>query len=92
MENMFSGCKSLTSLNLNIFETDNVLNMNKFFSDCINLAFIDISNFNMRGVESYNLMFYNISEKGHIIYNGKFIPDEVIKQIPEKWEKTNKKN
>ena len=42
------------------------------------LSYIDISHFNMMNV---------IAQKGAIIYNNKNIPDEVVKQIPERSEK-----
>ena len=41
----------------------------------------------MKNVISYEKMFDSIAEKGTIIYNDKNIPEEVIKQIPEGWEK-----
>ena len=61
--------------------------MNNLFSYCEKLAFIDISHFNMINVISYDSIFLSISEEGHIIYNESNIPEEVIKQIPEKWKK-----
>ena len=39
---MFSGCKSLTSLDLSSFDTSNVVDMGAVFQDCSNLTTIFI--------------------------------------------------
>ena len=44
MSNMFKGCKSLKSLNLESFDTSSVTDMSNMFSGCNSLEYIDISN------------------------------------------------
>ena len=87
MEKMFYGCSSLTSLNISNFKTEKVVNMNMLFAKSEVLSFIDIRHFNMINVISFEKMFESISEKGTIIYDEKNIPEDVIKQIPEEWDK-----
>ena len=47
---MFSACKSLTSINLSNFNTQNVTNMSYMFSECKSLTSINLSNFNTQNV------------------------------------------
>ena len=57
MSFMFSGCESLTSLDLSNFNTSNVENMNFMFSRCKKLMILDISNFDTSNVSSMIEMF-----------------------------------
>ena len=43
MDYMFSGCESLTSLDLSNFDTKNVINMSHMFSGCCSLKEITLS-------------------------------------------------
>lgn len=48
---MFSGCSSLTSLDLSSFDTSNVTGMGGMFSGCSKLATLDLSSFNTSNVK-----------------------------------------
>ena len=61
MGGLFSGCNSLTNLDLSNFETSNVTNFTGMFRDCNNLVNLDLSNFNTLKVTSLNSMFYGCS-------------------------------
>ena len=67
---MFADCKSLTSLNLSNFNTQNVTNMSNMFYNCNSLSLIDLSNFNAQNVTDMKYMFYNCNS---LIY--KIIPN-----------------
>ena len=58
MSSMFSGCSSLTSLDLSSFNTQNVTVMTSMFSDCSSLTSLDLSGFNTSKVVRMNKMFY----------------------------------
>ena len=55
---MFSGCESLTQLDVSHFNTSNVTNMNGMFSSCSNLTKIDVSHFNTDKVTNMFQMFF----------------------------------
>ena len=57
MYSMFSGCSSLTSLDLSSFDTSNVTNMNSMFSSCSSLTSLDLSSFNTSNVTNMESMF-----------------------------------
>lgn len=54
---MFNYCKNLTSLDLNSFDTSNVIDMNHMFCHCESLTQLDLSNFNTSKVINMNFMF-----------------------------------
>ena len=54
---MFCGCRFLTSLNFSNFDAQNVTNMNKLFSGCYSLIKLDLSNFNTKNVTNMSGMF-----------------------------------
>lgn len=58
---MFWGCSSLTSIDVNHFDTSNVTNISDMFNGCSSLTSVDISNFNTSQVTSMNSMFNNCS-------------------------------
>jgi len=59
MMNMFSGCVSLTSLDLSYFDTSNVVSMHGMFTHCKSITSIDLSNFNTSKVtDMYGLFQY----------------------------------
>ena len=58
---MFSGCRSLTSLDLSSFNTSNVTDMSGMFSGCSSLTSLDLSNFNTSKVTKMWHMFNNCS-------------------------------
>ena len=54
---MFSGCESLTSLNLSAFKTLNVYNMKEMFTNCSKLEILNLSNFLTSKVTNMQNMF-----------------------------------
>ena len=61
MSHMFSGCESLTSLNLSNFDTGKVTDMGFMFAYCYNLTTLDVSNFDTSNVTNMRDMFSNCS-------------------------------
>lgn len=58
MKYMFSGCISLTSLDLSSFDTSQVTDMGSMFYECSSLKSLDLSSFNTSQVTSMKYMFY----------------------------------
>ena len=58
---MFSGCASLTNINLSNFNTQKVTNMEYMFSGCTSLTNINLSNFNTQKVTNMECMFKGCS-------------------------------
>ena len=48
MSSMFYGCSYLEDINFSNFNTNNVTNMREMFDGNKSLAYIDISNFNIK--------------------------------------------
>ena len=61
MIDMFSGCSSLTSLDLSGFDTSNVTEMEAMFSDCSSLISLDLSSFDTSNVTDMDSMFSGCS-------------------------------
>ena len=61
MSLMFSGCSSLTSLDLSNFNTSSVTNMSLMFDDCSSLTSLDLSSFNTSNVTNMSFMFLGCS-------------------------------
>ena len=59
MHEMFSGCSSLTSLDVSKFDTSNVTNIGDMFNGCMALTSLDVSKFNTSNVTNMSAMFYN---------------------------------
>ena len=57
MKDMFSNCRSLTSLDISTFDTRNVTDMSGMFGACINLTSLDVSKFNTDKVTNMRGMF-----------------------------------
>lgn len=57
MNNMFEGCRSLTSLDLSPFDASKVSSMIATFNNCVLLNEINLSNFNTHNVTNMNSMF-----------------------------------
>ncbi len=57
MSGMFSGCESLTTIDVSGFNTENVTNMSRMFSGCDGLTTIDVSGFNTENVTDMSRMF-----------------------------------
>ena len=58
MSSMFSGCKSITSLNLSNFNTSKVTNMSSMFSSTTSLTSLNLSSFNTEKVTNMSSMFF----------------------------------
>ena len=59
MINLFEGCYNLMRIDfLETFDTSHVLNMNHMFSNCANLAQVNVSSFNTSIVGDMRRMFY----------------------------------
>ena len=54
---LFSGCKSLTNIDLSNFNTQNVKDMSFMFSGCESLTNLDLSNFNTQNVKDISDIF-----------------------------------
>ena len=61
MSSMFSGCSSLTELNLSNFNTSAVTNMRYMFYGCSGLTELNVSNFNTSAVKDMSGMFSGCS-------------------------------
>ena len=57
MSYMFSGCSSLTSLDLSSFNTSNVTYMHQMFYGCSSLRELDLSNFNLINCTNADRLF-----------------------------------
>ena len=55
---MFSGCSSLTSLDVSHFDTGKVTTMYYMFNGCSSLNSLDVSHFDTANVQNMDLMFY----------------------------------
>ena len=61
MYSMFSGCSSLTSLDVTHFNTANVTDLSYMFYNCSSLTSLDVTHFNTANVTDLSYMFYNCS-------------------------------
>ncbi len=57
MSSMFSGCTSLTTIDLSQFNTNSVTDMSYMFNNCSSLTSLDLSNFNTGNVTNMFGMF-----------------------------------
>ena len=70
---MFKDCSSLKKLNLNNFNTSNVINMNSMFYGCSSLEELNLNSFNTNNVLYMGNMFFHC-------------PDELMKKIKTKYK------
>ena len=70
MKKMFSGCSSLTSLDLSHFDTQNVEVMIEMFKNCESLTSLDISNFQTQNVENMKGMFAGCKKLTYLDISG----------------------
>lgn len=54
---MFNECSNLNNLNLNSFNTSNVINLSEMFNKCASLTSLDISSFDTSKVTNMSRMF-----------------------------------
>ena len=60
---MFRGCSSLKELNLNNFNSNNVINMECMFYLCSSLKELNLNNFNTNNVTNMSGMFSKCSDQ-----------------------------
>ena len=73
MSDVFNGCTSLKYVNLNNWNTSNVLTMLNMFYDCSQLLVLDINSFDTNRVIYYDYMFYGCSSLKRIVASNTFI-------------------
>ena len=73
MNDMFSGCSNLTTLDLSSFDTQNVTDMSRMFKGCSQLSTLDLSNFKTQGVGDMTEMFSGCSNLAQIYASEDFI-------------------
>ena len=62
MSAMFSGCYSLTNLDLSNFKTNNVTDMSFMFNGCFGFTNLDLVNFSTENLTTMHWMFFGCSE------------------------------
>jgi surface protein len=78
MNQMFYGCKKLTSITLGSnFNTNKVTTLNQMFYSCAALTGLDLSNFDTSNVTTMNQMFYYCNNLTSIIFGSKFNTNKV---------------
>jgi surface protein len=77
MHGMFSGCSSLTSLDLSNFNTSNVKDLSYMFYNCSSLTSLNLSNFNTNNVVNIMLIFWGLKKCCKIITNDNKLLDEI---------------
>ena len=72
---MFSGCSSLTSVDLSLYNTNNIKNYEGLFYNCQTLISADISSFNHNNLSNSKLSIFddNYSSNITIIINNDFL-------------------
>ena len=86
---MFSGCSSLSSLDLSNFITSSVTNMYRMFYRCSSLTSLDLSNFNTSSVTTMNYMLRNCEKLEYInlkfaSINPNIISSNLFSNLPSK--------
>ena len=81
---MFSGCSSLTSLDLSNFNTNNVEDTSGMFYNCSNLTELNLSNFDTSKVTKTKDMFGNCTKLNKIILNNSKPPliNNILSELP----------
>ena len=75
LSNMFSGCSSLTSLDLSSFDTSAVIYMSNMFSGCSSLTNLDLSTIDTSNVLDMNNMFNGCSSLTNLDISYSYIAD-----------------
>ena len=63
---LFYSLDNLQSIDLSLFNTENIINMSHMFYGCNNLKSIDLSSFNAQNVTNISKMFCNCNKLKHI--------------------------
>ena len=100
MRKMFSGCSSLTSLDVTHFNTAKVTDMSYMFANCVALTSLYLTNFNTEKVTNMERMFSFCKALTTICASSKFVTTQVSNSIrmfynceklkgEEVWKKNN---
>lgn len=92
MQKMFIDCQELKSIDLKSFTNPKLTNIEEMFSGCTSLSSLDMSSFNSKLITDMDNAFNGVSIEGKITYNSTIFTENLISQIPEKWEKIDIKN
>ena len=68
------------------FNTEKVESFHGMFSECSSLAEINIKNFNSQFLDEDTIMFYDVAEKGRIVYNSDIFDGDFLKKSLANWE------
>ena len=85
LSDMFSGCSTLTSINLYNFNTKMVKKMDHIFSGCTNLYYIDISGFRLENIDIMYSPFYGVADEGTILLDLKSFKNYLPETITKNW-------
>ena len=77
MNGMFSGCNSLSSLNLSIFNTSNVTDICNMFNGCFKLESLNLSTFDTSNVTNYESIFSGCNSLKEVTTNDKKLKTEL---------------
>ena len=75
---------TLTSLNLETFDTSKVEDMEHLFDSCNNLEFINMRNFNENGLTKYDSIFYKVPENIVVCINENNNVNKIMTQLKQK--------
>ena len=67
---MFSGCNSLTALNVSDWDTSSVTNMTNMFANCNSLTYLDVSGWDTSSVMNMNSMFSSCNSLTYLNVSG----------------------
>ena len=81
MRKMFSGCSSLTSLDVTHFNTAKVTDMSYMFANCVALTSLYLTNFNTAKVTNMERMFSFCKALTTIYASSKFVTPQVSNSI-----------
>ena len=81
MRKMFSGCSSLTSLDVTHFNTAKVTDMSYMFANCVALTSLYLTNFNTAKVTNMERMFSFCKALTTIYASSKFVTTQVSNSI-----------
>ncbi|MBQ7680620.1 MAG: BspA family leucine-rich repeat surface protein [Oscillibacter sp.] len=81
MSQMFSGCTSLTSLDLSALDTSSATNVQQMFFDCANLATLDLTGWNTANVTSTADMFNGCAALETVYASETFATDAVSDSV-----------
>ena len=85
---MFTGCRSLTSLNLSNWDTSQVTGMGGMFMGCMGLTSLDLSNWDTSQVTNMNVMFEDCKSLRAIKINDVASANKLIRNISTDLRKT----